>query len=315
MHIRRGHVLAYGSLSVALGAFIACAADEGDPSKSEGAPFSSDATDAATPDEASGSAGSTGSTGTSGTSSTGSSGTYGGATGAVPDASGSLPPDSSLEEDASLAIDSSARDSSVEDAFAADTSVVEAGSHGGTDAADGSVPDASDASSGAVDADAAVCETMWPDAGTNLVTNTSFESTASGWSTQFGGTFAVSSTKAHCGTHSGEISNRNAYYDALSTPISTTAGTYTVALWVLQDGTSSLQMTIQGYGTCGSSQFINLGPAAGTGFPTIAPNTWAFVSGTLTVPTGCTAMNLVIEQDGAQTALPDIFVDDVFVGQ
>jgi len=310
MHIKRGHVLACGSLGLAIGAFVACAADQGEDPKPEGAPFasgsSSGATDAATPDAASGSAGSTGSAGASGSTSTGSSGTYGGSTGAGLDGSDASVADSSLVEDATVS-----GDTSVEDAFADDTAAVESGNDAGVDAADGSV---SDASSGG--GDAAVCGTMWPDGGTNLVTNPSFESTASGWSAQFGGgTYSVSTTTAHCGTHSGEISNRTAYYDALSTPISTTAGTYAVALWILQDGAGSLQMTIQGYGTCGTTQFINLGPSAGTGFPTIAPNTWTFVSGTLTVPTGCTAMSLIVEQDGAQSALPDLFVDDVFVGQ
>jgi hypothetical protein len=312
MHIKRGHVLACSSLGLAIGGFVACSADQGDTTKAEGAPFSSGPTDTATPDEASGSTGSTGTTGstgstaTSGSTSTGSSGTYGGSTGAGLDGSDASVADSSLVEDATVP-----EDASVEDAFAGDIAVVEAGNDAGMDASDGSV---SDASSGG--GDAAVCGTMWPDGGTNLVTNPTFESTASGWSTQFGGgTYNVSSTTAHCGTHSGEISSRTAYYDALSTSISTTAGTYTVALWILQDGTSSLQMTIQGYGTCGTAQFINLGPSAATGFPTIGPNTWTFVSGTLTVPTGCTAMSLIIEQDGAQSALPDLFVDDVFVGQ
>jgi hypothetical protein len=331
--------LAYGLLSLAVGAFVACSADSGDALKSESSEAYSGASGGTVSDAASGSAGSSGTTGSTGTTgssgstgttgSTGSTGTAGssgstGSTGttgssatsgsastdmdgAALDGTGAL--DSSVADSAVVEDTSIARDTSVEDAFAADASVGEAGHETGPDAA------VSDASNGGSDA-AAVCETMWPEGGTNLVTNPSFESSASGWSAQFGGgTFGVSSTTAHCGTQSGEISNRSAYYDALSTPISTTAGTYTVALWVLQDGTSSLQMTIQGYGTCGSAQYINLGPATGTGFPTVAPNTWTFVSGTLTVPTGCTAMDLIIEQDGAQSALPDLFVDDVYVGE
>jgi hypothetical protein len=218
------------------------------------------------------------------------------------------------------ATDVSLTDGAVTDASVADTSIADAweaeAGDAGADVADASVSDANDAGRDA--ADAAVCATMWPDGGTNAVTNPDFESATdagAGWSTQFGGgTFSVSSTIAHCGTHSGEISSRSAYYDALSTPISTTAGTYAVALWVLQDGTSTLQMTIQGYAVCGGAQFINLSPSS-NGFPFILPNTWTFVSGTLTIPSGCTAVNLVVAQDGAQSSLPDVYVDDVFVSK
>ena len=304
--IRNGHEkrpsLAYRLLTLAVSAFVACAADPGDPSKGENPEAYSGTSGGTTLDAASGS---TGSTAASGSASADMDGAALDRTAASLDVLNSSVTDSSVAEDTAIAIDSS-----VKDAFVADTSVSEASNDAEPDVA------VSDASNGGRDAtDAAVCRTMWPDGETNLVTNPSFESSASGWSAQFGGgTFGVSSTTAHCGRHSGEISNRSAFYDALSTPVSTTAGTYTVALWVLQDGNSSLQMAIQGYGTCGSAQYINLGPSTGTGFPTIAPNEWTFVSGTLTVPAGCTAMSLIIEQDGAQSLLPDLFVDDVFVG-
>jgi hypothetical protein len=210
----------------------------------------------------------------------------------------------------------SAADTSPQDTSVADTSGGEGGDASAVDAA------ASDASDGGVDsADAAVCNTMWPVGGTNSVANPDFESAmdaGGGWSARFGGgTFSVSSTTAHCGTHSGEIVGRTQPYQALATLVSNTAGANTVALWVLHDAMKALQLSIQGYGICGDAggQFFNLD--SGGGFPVVVQNTWTFVSGTLTVPANCTSMNLVISQDTAQglaAPFPDIFVDDVFVG-
>src|SRR5579863_1130378 len=182
--------VAYSLLSFAAGAFVACAADPGDALNGE------------ISDAASASVGSTGSTDTSESASTDMDGAAldGAGAGAALDGAGaaldvlaSSAADSSAVADSSIVEDTSiVRDTSVEDALAADTSAGEASNEAGLDAA------VSDASNGGSDAaDAAVCVTMWPDGGTNLVSNPSFESesVASAWSAQFGGgTFGVSST-------------------------------------------------------------------------------------------------------------------------
>jgi hypothetical protein len=56
-------------------------------------------------------------------------------------------------------------------------------------------------------------------------------------------------------------------------------------------------------------------------FPTVPANTWTEVTGTITVPAGCTSVSLAFGQNGGSgTAAGDagayanIFVDDVFVG-
>jgi hypothetical protein len=230
--------------------------------------------------------------------------------------------DNDANDEAPEPMDSAVPETALPDTSVPDTSSGEEGGDAGVDVAEASTPDASDG--GMNPADAGPCNTMWPAGGTNSVTNPDFESATApgaGWATRFGGgTFAVSSTTAHCGMNSGEISGRTQPYQAIATPIPTAAGAYTVALWVRQDGTGNLQLTIQGTGACGAdagTQYINLSPTTG-GFPTIAPNTWTFATGTLTVPANCTSMFLAVSQNGAQSLtapFPDVFVDDVFVGQ
>jgi hypothetical protein len=214
-------------------------------------------------------------------------------------------------------VDTSMVETSMAEASMADTSGSEGGD-AGADVVDASVSDASDE---AVDAaDGAACVTMWPAGGTNSVTNPTFESTTNptaGWAARFGGGSIVASTMAHCGAYSGETTGRTQPYQAIGTAVATAAGAYTVALWVMQDSAmGNLQLTIQGYGACGGadagSTYYNVG------FPTIAANTWTFFTGTLTVPANCTSMFLVVSQDNAQgltMPFPDIFLDDVFVGQ
>jgi hypothetical protein len=216
-----------------------------------------------------------------------------------PDASDAGP---DAEPDADAAPDAES------DASDAGADVVDAGS------------DASDAA-GDADAGSVVCNTMWP-AGTNLITNPDFESgMATGWTADFGGTIAVTTgtSLAHCGMHAGEVTNRTHTYQGIFSAFPTAnPGTYNVALWVLQDGTSTVQANIQavaeGTGNCvspdaGNAGFLNIA------FPMIAPNTWTFVSGTFTVPAACTSLSLVVGNASNGTTFPDILVDDVFVGQ
>jgi hypothetical protein len=158
---------------------------------------------------------------------------------------------------------------------------------------------------------------MWPDGGadggTNVITDPDFEGDSgadAGWSALFGGTFAVVSTQSYCGAQSGELSNRTAFFNAMATAIPTTPATYNIAAWVLQDGTATA--TIAAGGVC-------TGTDGGQSFPggpnvTALPNTWTFLSGSITVPAGCSTMQFFIGQPSSATVFPDIFADEVFVG-
>jgi hypothetical protein len=129
----------------------------------------------------------------------------------------------------------------------------------------------------------------------------------------------VSSTVAYCGTHSGEISNRTAFFQALFTNITTTPGTYNVAVWVLQDGTQQDGGMITGAqpitfgGVCNEADGGQVFPAGATVMA--MPNQWTFLSGTLTVPAGCATMQFFVTQPQSATEFPDLFVDEAFFGQ
>jgi hypothetical protein len=84
---------------------------------------------------------------------------------------------------------------------------------------------------------------------------------------------------------------------------------------VYQDGTATQQLTV-GQLICTSPLADGGSTQAFTGgaFPMVPAATWTEVTETLTVPTGCTTAQFVISQNGG-TTFPDIFVDDVFIGQ
>jgi hypothetical protein len=100
-----------------------------------------------------------------------------------------------------------------------------------------------------------------------------------------------------------------------------------IAAWVMQDGQAPLNMTI-------AQAVCNPGDGGGNTFSggifrSIPAGTWTLVSGTVTVPTGCATVQLLFGQNGAATfpdggpqetadggqLFPDLFVDDVFIGQ
>jgi hypothetical protein len=200
----------------------------------------------------------------------------------------------------------------------------EGGTEGGpegsttTDASDGGAGEGGDGgpsdAGGAEAGEAGPCNAMWPDGGTNVVTNPDFESTTdagAGWSTPFGGTFGVSSN-AYCGAHSGEVSGRSMFYQGIFTSIPATPATYNVAVWVLQDGTAAATLNYgqECLGADGSQTFPGGGPAV-----SVPANTWTLLSGTLTVPSGCASVEFFVSQASGATTFPDLFVDEVFVGQ
>lgn len=181
-------------------------------------------------------------------------------------------------------------------------------------AEDAASSDASDAPTDATP-DAPFCDPMAP-GGTNVVTNPDFESGGTGWYPVNGAlNFTVSSATSHCGTHSGESFNRNQVYEGLGCDLPSNAATYSVSMWVMQDGGSNLQFAIQGVGLCaegGALSYLNIS------FPVVPPNTWFHVVGILTVPDGCSSMHLQVVQLGnpetdAGPQFPNLYIDDAYI--
>jgi|CZKU01.1.fsa_nt_gi hypothetical protein len=158
----------------------------------------------------------------------------------------------------------------------------------------------------------AACDPMAPEGGTNYVVNPGFEDPTdpgTGWFANYGGTFSVSSTQGHCGYHSGEISGRSVYYNGLGTNLPPTPGTYAITMWLLQDGTTPYQIAPSGAAVCGdagTTSFLNIG------YVTVPPNVWTYLSGTLTVPSGCTSLILAIGGNYLAPGTPNLFADDVY---
>jgi hypothetical protein len=158
------------------------------------------------------------------------------------------------------------------------------------------------------------CIPMWPAGGTNVITNPDFEEGGAGWFALYGGTFSATSATAYCGSSSGELSGRQQFFNALATTLPTTPATYNVALWVrYHSATSPLQASIGGVCEDVDGGPINFLPGP---TPTVAADVWTFVSGSMTVPQGCATMVFFVGQPtNAVAPFPDIFADEVFVGQ
>lgn len=140
--------------------------------------------------------------------------------------------------------------------------------------------------------------------GFNLLGNGDVELGADGWG-PFGATFVRSSTKFHGGAFSAQSTGRTATWQGPSIQLPTGAGSYEVHAFALQDSAAAQGVILSAALTCNGAQT----------FPTIATatpdgNTWLEMSGTLTVPAGCTTAQLYLQQNGGST-FPDLYLDDV----
>ncbi|MFZ5891634.1 MAG: endo-1,4-beta-xylanase [Myxococcota bacterium] len=142
--------------------------------------------------------------------------------------------------------------------------------------------------------------------GFNLLGNGGLELGADGWGA-FGGTFVRSSTKFHSGAFAAQGTGRTATWQGPSVQLPTGAGTYEVSAFALQDSAAAQGVILSASLTCNGAQT----------FPTIATATpaggaWVEMSGSLTVPAGCTTVQLYLQQNGGST-FPDLYLDDVVV--
>jgi len=327
---RRAKLAALGGvfgMLIACGAMTGCG-DDSSPGPTSGSSGTSGAGGSTGTTGTTGTAGTTGASGAAGT--TGTAGTTG-ATGATTDGGADATTDAG-EHDAT--VDSSTPDTGTEDTGTKDTgtpdtsTVVDSGTPDTSTVVDSGTPDTSTVvvDSG-VDTgtdsgeDAAVCETGWPtDGGANIVTNPDFESGFTGWTAAFGSSTVGTSTFAHCGLQSGELSDRTANYSNIAYALPA-AGTYNFALWVAHDaqvdgGGASLQLSVQVAANCPESDGGTAQTFFNGAFPTIAANTWTFVSGSVTVTDGCTGGIFFVGQNGTQnltSPFPDLFIDDVYI--
>jgi GH35 family endo-1,4-beta-xylanase len=142
--------------------------------------------------------------------------------------------------------------------------------------------------------------------GFNLLGNGDLEIGADGWGA-FGGSFVRSSSKFHGGAFAAQGTARTATWQGPSVQLPTGAGTYEVRAFALQDSAAAQGVLLSASLTCNGAQT----------FPTIASatpagNSWVEMSGTLTVPAGCTTVQLYLQQNGGST-FPDLYLDDVML--
>lgn len=140
----------------------------------------------------------------------------------------------------------------------------------------------------------------------NLIGNGGFELGTSGWA-PFGASLGTSTTTVHGGATAGVSSGRTASWQGPSHFLPTGAGSYAVSLYALQDSAETLDLMLSAKLVCnGAESFTTVNTTSA------APDTWVELAGTLAVPTGCTTVQLYVQQGGGST-FPDIFVDDLVV--
>lgn len=138
----------------------------------------------------------------------------------------------------------------------------------------------------------------------NFSGNPGFESGTSGWGS-FGAAISQSSTFAHGGAFSGLAGSRTADWQGISFSYPAGAGNYSASLYALQNSGADLSFMLSVKLTCGGVD----------SFPTVAVATgssgaWLPLSGNFTVPSGCSAADLYLHQNGG-SSFPDLYVDDL----
>ncbi len=149
-------------------------------------------------------------------------------------------------------------------------------------------------------------QTPPPPTRSNLAGNGDWELGANGW-VAFGGSVSQTTAFVHGGAAAGVDTNRTANFMGPSYVLPSGPGSYDVSLFALQNSGSAITLALSAKLTCnGADSFPFLSSASSPS------GTWSKLSGTLTIPAGCTAAQVYVQQfDGATT--PDIYVDDLIV--
>ena len=138
----------------------------------------------------------------------------------------------------------------------------------------------------------------------NFSGNPGFESGTVGWGS-FGAAIAQTSAFVRSGAFAGLASGRTADWQGISFSYPAGAGNYSASLYALQSSGADLSFMLSVKLTCGGVD----------SFPTVAVATgssgaWTPLSGNFTVPSGCSAADLYLHQNGG-SSFPDLYVDDL----
>lgn len=140
---------------------------------------------------------------------------------------------------------------------------------------------------------------------TNLAGNGDWELGANGW-VPFGGNVSQTNAFVHGGSFAGVDMNRTANFMGPSYVIPSGPASYDVSIFALQNSGSAITLALSAKITCGTDSFPFLGSASA------ASGTWTKLSGSFTIPAGCTAAQVYVQQlDGSTN--PDIYVDDLAI--
>jgi endo-1,4-beta-xylanase len=141
---------------------------------------------------------------------------------------------------------------------------------------------------------------------TNLAGNGDWELGANGWA-PFGGSVSQTTAFVHGGSFAGVDANRTANFMGPSYRLPSGPASYDVSIFALQNSGSAITLALSAKLTCGGvDSFPFLGSASN------ASGAWSKLSGSFTIPAGCTSAQIYVQQlDGSTT--PDIYVDDLVV--
>ena len=141
---------------------------------------------------------------------------------------------------------------------------------------------------------------------TNLAGNGDWELGANGW-LPFGGSVSQTTAFVHSGSFAGVDSNRTANFMGPSYPLPSGPASYDVSIFALQNSGTAISLALSAKLTCnGADSFPFLGSVS------TASGTWSILSGSFSIPAGCTSAQVYVQQlDGSTN--PDIYVDDLVV--
>jgi len=141
---------------------------------------------------------------------------------------------------------------------------------------------------------------------TNLAGNGDWELGTNGWA-PFGGNVSQTTAFVHGGAAAGVNTNRTANFMGPSYRLPSGPASYDVSIYALQNSGTAITLALSAKLTCnGTDSFPFLGAASN------ASGTWSKLSGSFTIPAGCTSAQIYVQQlDGASN--PDLFVDDLIV--
>lgn len=152
-----------------------------------------------------------------------------------------------------------------------------------------------------------------PSTGANLLTSSGFETgLTDGWRGRGNAVLAVSAEQYHAGLHSLKVTGRTATWNGAEYDVTTLmspGASYEVTAWArLAPGSASsdliLTRELQG---CGTTSYVRLNSVASA-----TDAAWAQLTGTLSVPSGCSPTKLLIYVESSNATV-SYYVDDTWM--